>query len=139
MDQTAAELLKKLNVKNQTALFALNAPEEFESVLLQWQDHLTVLVDPPGAPCPFVLIFARNQAQLEEIKPILKSTMDPSGLIWVAYPKKSSKRHKSDLSRDDFWDALKDLALEPVRQIALDEDWSALRFKLGSEVKRKSR
>jgi len=64
--------------------------------------------------------------------------MDPSGLIWVAYPKKSSKKYKSDLSRDDFWDALKDLGLEPVRQIALDEDWSALRFKLGSDVKRKS-
>ncbi|MZQ97634.1 MAG: hypothetical protein GT601_08145 [Acidaminobacter sp.] len=138
MDQTVAELLKKLNVKDQTTLFALNAPEEFERVLTQWRDQLTVLADPPGAPCPFVLIFARDQAQLEESKPILKSAMDPSGLIWVAYPKKSSKRYKSDLSRDDFWDALKDLGLEPVRQIALDEDWSALRFKLGSEIKRKN-
>jgi len=138
MDQASAELLKKLNVKDQTSIFALNTPEEFSGVLAQWQEQLTVLVDPPSEPCPFVLIFARDQAQLAEIKPILKSIMDPTGLIWVAYPKKSSKRYKSDLSRDDFWEALKDLGLEPVRQIALDEDWSALRFKPGSEIKRKS-
>lgn len=138
MDQTMAELLKKFNFKDQTSVFALNVPEEFDKVLVQWKDHMTVLVDPPGEPCPFVLIFARDRLQLEESKPILKSTMDPSGLIWVAYPKKSSKRYKSDLSRDDFWDAFKDFGLEPVRQIALDEDWSALRFKPGSEIKRKS-
>lgn len=134
MDQPSAELLKKLNVKDQTSIFAFNVPEAFSSVLAQWQEQLTVLFDPPGETCLFVLCFARDQAQLAEIKPILKSTMDPSGLIWVAYPKKSSKRYKSDLRRDNFWDAFKDLGLEPVRQIALDEDWSALRFKPGSEL-----
>ena len=137
MDPVVTDLLKKLNVKEQKSVFVLSAPDEFKPILSQWQAHLTVLVDPPSESCPFVLIFARDHAQLEEIKPILKGTMDPSGLIWVAYPKKSSKRYKSDLSRDDFWDAFKDLGLEPVRQIALDEDWSALRFKPGSQIKRK--
>lgn len=137
MEQTAMDLLIKLNAKEQTALTALNTPASFGPILEAWKSQLTVVEESATEPCPFVLIFTRDKAQLEEMKPVLKRIMDPSGLIWVAYPKKTSKKYKSDLSRDDFWEALKDLGLEPVRQIAVDEDWSALRFKLGNDIKRK--
>jgi hypothetical protein len=84
-------------------------------------------------------MFVESRAELDRFKPMMKKSMDPSGLIWVAYPKKTSKKYKSDLSRDDFWEAFKAFGLEPVRQVAIDEDWSALRFRPGSEIKRKSR
>jgi len=58
--------------------------------------------------------------------------IEDSAVVWFVYPKQTSKRYKSDLNRDVCWQALKPLSLQPVRQIAIDDDWSALRFKPGS-------
>jgi hypothetical protein len=50
-------------------------------------------------------------------------------IVWFAYPKGTSKRYTCDFNRDTGWDVLGRLGFEPVRQVALDEDWSALRFR----------
>ena len=125
------ELLNKLQVKDQKSVFVLNVPDELQPMLTQWATEMTVLKDPLAGPCHFVLIFTKDKAQLEQVKPVLKKWTDPKDLIWIVYPKKTSKNYDSDLSRDDFWDAFKDLGLRPVRQIALNDDWSALRFRPG--------
>lgn len=49
-------------------------------------------------------------------------------MLWLAYAKGSSKV-KTDVNRDKLWAAVLPLGWQPVRQIALDEVWSALRFK----------
>ena len=49
--------------------------------------------------------------------------------IWLAYPKGTSKRYKSKINRDNGWKYLGQFDYEGVRQIAIDEDWSALRFR----------
>jgi hypothetical protein len=36
---------------------------------------------------------------------------------------------ESDLTRDEGWAPLFDAGLRPVRQIAIDDTWSALRFR----------
>ena len=131
------EILKKLQFKNEKSVFILNVPDEISPMLTQWEDYLSVMTAPSDTPVPFILIFVKDKMQLEQSKPVLKNTMDPAGLIWVAYPKKTSKNYQSDLSRDDFWNAFQELGLEPVRQIALDDDWSALRFRPGDAIKRK--
>ncbi len=58
-------------------------------------------------------------------------------VFWICYPKKSSGI-KTDLSRDDGWKSVFDAGFGPVTQVAVDETWSALRFKLESTVERKS-
>jgi hypothetical protein len=55
--------------------------------------------------------------------------------LWFAYPKQSSKRYSCEFNRDDGWQALGEANYEPVRQVALDEDWSALRFRHISFIK----
>jgi hypothetical protein len=50
------------------------------------------------------------------------------GLLWVSYPKKSSKI-ATDISRDVAWEVMKEFGLQPVFQISIDETWSALRFR----------
>jgi hypothetical protein len=56
-------------------------------------------------------------------------------VLWVAYPKKASKRYSSDVGRDDSFQPLGDLGFEGVRQIAVDDDWSALRFRRAEHIK----
>ena len=132
-----SELLKKFNVKEQNTLFLWNKPEEFVSIQEEWSKNLNIVESPPEKPTDFLLVFVKDRQQLEESKPVIQRNMDLKGLIWIAYPKKTSKKYKSDIRRDDFWEGLKDLGLEPVRQIAIDDDWSALRFRPGDEIIRK--
>ncbi len=61
--------------------------------------------------------------------------MNDDGILWFAYPKKSSKEYETNLSRDDGWQPLDDLGYEGVRQVAIDEDWSALRFRHVDHIK----
>ena len=50
-------------------------------------------------------------------------------LAWVAYPK--AGKLGTDLNRDTLAVALSQRGVRPVRQIAIDETWSALRFRPG--------
>ena len=61
------------------------------------------------------------------------------GLFWICYPKGSSKKYTCEFNRDNGWTKLGELGFEPVRQIAFDEDWSALRFKLVGDIKKMTR
>jgi hypothetical protein len=131
--------LNKLQVKDQARLFIWNAPEALAPLLAGWAESRQVTRDPAGGPFPFVLLFTRNRAELTQSIPVLKQVLDPAGLIWIAYPKKTAPHYQSDLSRDDFWHAFDELGLEPVRQIAIDDDWSALRFKPGESILRSGR
>jgi hypothetical protein len=55
-------------------------------------------------------------------------------VLWFAYPKGTSKRHASEINRDTGWDSLKSADFETVRLVAIDQDWSALRFRRAAYV-----
>ena len=119
----------KLNFKNQTDLLVLNAPVSFESKLSSLDgvmvhnnfDHI-------GELC-FSLAFAMTQNEINEIAKELIVKIKGDAILWFAYPKRTSKKYKSDISRDNGWSVLGEAGFEAVRQIAIDEDWSALRFR----------
>jgi hypothetical protein len=50
-------------------------------------------------------------------------------ILWVAYP----KGNKADINRDSLWKIVADYGLRPNGQIALDDTWSALRFRANRE------
>ena len=56
-------------------------------------------------------------------------------ILWICYPKKSSKKYKCDFNRDSGWTVLGAAGYEPVRMVAIDEDWSALRFRKAENIK----
>ena len=56
-------------------------------------------------------------------------------MVWIAYPKSTSQRYACEFNRDTGWDAMGDAGFEPVRQVAIDADWSALRFRRATYIK----
>lgn len=50
-------------------------------------------------------------------------------VLWFGFPKQSSKTIKSDINRDRVWERQAPRNIQPNRNVALDDDWSALRFK----------
>lgn len=60
-------------------------------------------------------------------------------ILWMVYPKGSSKRYTCEFNRDTGWAALGAAGFEPVRMVAIDEDWSALRFRRVQNIRRLTR
>lgn len=60
-------------------------------------------------------------------------------LLWFAYPKQTSRRYRCDFNRDTGFQVLRDSGYESVRMVAIDEDWSALRFRRAAFVKARAR
>jgi hypothetical protein len=56
-------------------------------------------------------------------------------VVWFAYPKQSSKKYVSEIDRDHGWAKLGAAGFEPVRMVAIDEDWSAVRFRRVDYIK----
>ncbi len=123
------ELYKKLQLKPSHTLLLLHAPKEIE-VLLQENGINVISLDalPALGSYDAVLLFVENSAKLEQEAAKVLTLLNPEGLLWIAYPKKTSGM-KTDLTRDKGWSAMAALGYEPVRQVAIDEVWSALRFR----------
>ncbi len=74
-----------------------------------------------------VLAFAKDRAELTSRLGVLAAAAGRGGMAWVAYPK--ARQLGTDLNRDVIRDIVPSAGLDPVRQISLDEVWSALRLK----------
>jgi hypothetical protein len=81
-----------------------------------------------AAKADVVLLFAPDRKNLYASLPKLLKTMAPAAIFWIAYPKLSSKL-AADLSRDVIHALAPAYGLDTVSQIAIDDDWSALRLK----------
>lgn len=130
------KVLKKLNFKDHQMVCVLKAPQAFAEHLADLKSHSTLdeIVN-PAKTYDFVLLFAEMKADLSNLFNLIKNQLGEDAVLWIAYPKKSSKKYKSDISRDDGWQILGDAGFEGVRMVAIDEDWSALRMRQAKFIK----
>lgn len=136
-------ILRKLQVKTgadapiKPFVFAAPAPHDtalpvaFSNEGLAWAAR-------KGKGHGFILAFFSNKAGVAKHAVDLLERLTPEGLFWTAYPKKSSPLHQ-DLNRDEGWKPLVDAGWLPVRAIALDDDWSAHRWKPKGDIKNLTR
>ncbi len=132
-------IFKKLNYKEGT-LYIINSPDSFTPEMKEMEDLAEVKTTVDNAKeLPFVIAFVIKQKELNTLAVRLSRKLAPDGILWFAYPKNSSKRYKCEFNRDTGWQELGDLGFEPVRMVAIDEDWSALRFKRAEAIKKMTR
>lgn len=81
----------------------------------------------------FVHLFVTDGAEMEQLGPVAPQLVTYDGLLWISYPKRSSKV-KTDLSRDVGWDVVANAGFRPVTQVSIDATWSALRFRPAEQV-----
>jgi hypothetical protein len=128
-DVVPTPLFKKLNLGKHQEIVVLSPPESFEPELKQLKG-VKILRDPVKPKrVEFGIAFAVTQAQLDRASKILAAASDGDAVIWFAYPKGTSKRYKCEFNRDSGWKVIVDAGFESVRMVAIDEDWSALRFR----------
>ncbi|WP_019588012.1 hypothetical protein [Deinococcus apachensis] len=122
--------LKKLNYAGHPDVFVLNAPENFQPVLDEMRNLTTVHTQMTEDSVPaFILTFATRQDEVDDFARQVGRRTRGDAVVWIAYPKGTSKRHTCEFNRDTGWAELGAQGFEPVRQVAIDEDWTALRFR----------
>jgi hypothetical protein len=122
-------LFTKLNLKDQTAIVVANAPESFEEELAALEGVVVHRRVSAASSVTFAMVFATTQREVDDAASSVASKLAGDAIMWIAYPKGTSKRYRCEFNRDTGWASLGELGFEPVRQVAIDADWSALRFR----------
>lgn len=129
-------LFKKLNYKNQTTVLVVDAPDTFATEIQAMEATAAFEFDMVNsASIDFVLVFVTRLQEIETAITVIHPKLTTDAVLWFCYPKGTSKKYRCEFNRDNGWEALGKLGFEPVRMVAIDADWSALRFRKAEHIK----
>lgn len=111
----------KFQLKSGQTIELVGAPDSVIGLLSELE------TDEVGDVGPALLAFVANDAALRKLDAMITKAAASERLTWVAYPK--SGQLGTDLNRDTLTASLIEHGVQPVRQVALDNVWSALRFR----------
>ena len=128
-------VFEKLNLGSRQEMVVLDAPESFEPELARLpvitiHHHLESV-----AEAGFWLAFVTRKSEVEKLVPEISRRAKGDAIVWFAYPKGTSKKYTCDFNRDTGWASLRKLGFDSVRAVAIDEDWTAIRFRRKEFIK----
>jgi len=116
---TKTDLATKLNIKSGMKLRVIGKPANV---------NLTGISTTSSPKADGIVVFVKTLAQVDtKCRPALEAAREDR-ISWIVYPK--AGQLGTDLNRDILWKHLLDQGIQGVRQIALDDVWSAMRFRL---------
>lgn len=125
MSYSQKPLAEKLQLKPKARIRIADAPGAFFKALTLPEGAKAVQDD---GPADAALLFVSRRAALEARFPALAARLEGNDpMLWIAYPK--AGQLETDMTRDTGWDMVTKAGWKPVRQIALDDVWTALRFR----------
>jgi hypothetical protein len=126
MEESA--LAKKMKLKSGQRAAIFGAPQGYLDELKPLPDGVDLSEKLEGQ-FDWVQVFVQNQAALAAIAPKLVPALKPESLLWITFPKGSSKI-QTDLTRDRGWEPLDGSDLKWINLISVNETWSAFSLRL---------
>ncbi len=123
---SSTPLLKKLGIKENSRIAFVNAPDGFADYLGPLPERAELLKR-LTKPLDLILFFVTAEHALARDFPKLAQKLPTNGMIWIAWPKKSSGV-ATDLSFERVQRIGLDAGLVDVKICAIDETWSGLKF-----------
>ena len=78
-------------------------------------------------PIVIAYVFTKSRSELEEYLALLRSVRAPAGILWVSWPKKSSKV-ATNITENTIREVALPLGLVDVKVCAVDATWSGLKL-----------
>ena len=116
------DLSGKLQLNPGQSVSIVNEPD---NIALDLRGEHPAVADPGDADA--VIVFCTDRAELDGLRDQFVPPAARDALTWIAYPKAGNLG--TDLNRDVLAEMVKREAVRPVRQVALDDVWSALRLR----------
>jgi hypothetical protein len=130
---------KKLNYKAQKEICIVNSPSEFTNEFESMKKIATIKTKINQCKeIEFILTFVKAKEEIDKMAPLIDKKLKGDAIVWFAYPKGTSKKYKVEINRDNGWEAIEKIGFESVRAVAIDSDWSAIRFRRIEFVKSKA-
>ena len=134
-----ADVWGKLNLKDQKEIVVVNAPPSFEPEITALEGVAVKRTPVDAKNIAFFLAFVTTKKEVDALAKAVASKTLPDAVVWFAYPKSTSKKYTSEISRDTGNEALGEAGFEPVRMVAIDEDWTGKRFRRVAFIKNLTR
>jgi hypothetical protein len=125
---------ERLLLKPDAAAAIINAPEGVADGL-----EATRGLKIPGkgkVSLDWLMVFVRDQLALKRVAPLAVKALRFDGVLWFAYPKLSGTI-QTDITRDKGWEPMRGLGFDTVAAVAIDDTWSALRFRPAEKIDRR--
>jgi hypothetical protein len=120
-------LAKKLGIKEGFRLGLVNSPKGFRKVLGDLPDGVTISTERLSKPLDLIILFANSERVLKKEFPSNMAKLEKNGMLWVAWPKKSSGL-STDLSFANVQQVGLRAGLVDVKICAVNDIWSGLKF-----------
>jgi hypothetical protein len=129
MSSTApTTLIKKLDIKPHDSVCVIPVDKKFQTIIGELPNGAQY-EDISAAPLAVLIFFTTNKRELENEFVLLKQSIAPNGMLWIAWPKKSSNV-PADLDENQIRAIGLQHGLVDVKVCAINETWSGLKFVL---------
>jgi hypothetical protein len=128
-------LFEKLNLGEHREIVVLDAPPSFEEEITGMNELVIQRQIRNIQKFQYALFFVKTLADVEAGVEVL-SLAHGDAIAWFVYPKGTSKNYKCEFHRDNGFTSVHAAGWESVRMVAIDADWSALRFRKAKYVKK---
>ena len=119
-------LEKKLGIKEGAVIRLINQPAYYKDLFSSLPEALTI-TDDRTIKKDIIHYFVREREKLSIDIYDLKTELKENGMLWISWPKKSSKI-LHDISENDIRSICIQNGLVDIKVCAIDADWSALKF-----------
>ncbi|MBK6914961.1 MAG: DUF3052 domain-containing protein [Ignavibacteriales bacterium] len=119
-------LAKKLGIKDNFNIRIINAPEYYFKLFSDLPIHLEINANRAGKK-DFIHYFETSAETLNSTLPKLKKEIQPNGIIWISWYKKSAKKD-TDITEDIIRDIALKNSMVDIKVCAIDEIWSGLKL-----------
>ncbi|QKK32560.1 DUF3052 domain-containing protein [Rhizobium indicum] len=129
-------LVRKLGLAHGQAAALLGIPETIVAIngFDGFASVVRALPETPQRMFDYVHLFTTERAALEAAAFALFRALRRDGMVWISWPKKSS-RVPTDITEDVLREVLLPIGLVDVKVCAVDEIWSGLKFVIRKELR----
>jgi hypothetical protein len=120
-------LFKKLGITNDSEIMVLNQPKKYFDFFLDFPSNVVISKNENNQCFEFIHIFVKTVKELENLYKIAKISLKKNGILWISWPKKSSKI-ETELDKFMIMKYGLNNGLVDTKVAAIDENWSGLKF-----------
>ena len=120
-------LEKKLGIKEGYSIQVLNSPKNYLDFFISYPNNVQISTTNEMVTVDFVHIFCTTEKELEEYFLVAKNNLKKTGMIWVSWPKKSSKI-STEIDKFKVMEFGLKNGLVDTKVAAVSTDWSGHKF-----------
>ncbi len=125
--------MKKLGIKEGNSILIANAPGNYMELLGVLPPNVHQAL-PKEIDLDFIHYFETHLSTFEEKFFQLREQLHSNGMLWISWPKGSSKM-STDLNRDLIREFILESDMVDIKVCSIDETWSGLKFMIRKELR----